>query len=154
MTLYLAEDVPRHGGRIGNRLRLGEIGGVRDRGFDAVADRGVAGLIHDPDLFQVVLEYHQRVLAARDLDVARKPVLLLAVLGRVRGEPFNLALDERGAFARPRPAYRLFAGRVARQDVGAVHHHARESVPRGADRDVGHGHLQPDRHRDRVAVVL
>ena len=70
------------------------------------------------------------------------------------GQAGDLGLDERGAIAGPGPGDRVARGRVAGQDVVAVHDHAGDAVARRAIGHVGARHLARHRDADRVAVVL
>src|SRR5260370_129294 len=87
-------------------------------------------------------------------DLLLAAVLELVVLRGVRVDTPDLGVDEGGAFAASRALDRLLAHRIGGRHVGAVDGHADDAVAAGPVGDVGVCHLEPDRHRDRIAVVL
>ena len=70
------------------------------------------------------------------------------------GASEDLALEQAGTFASPRPLDRGPSGLVDGNDVVAVYRHARQAVGVGEGRHVGGGQPGRDRRVDRVLVVF
>ena len=93
-------------------------------------------------------------MARRLVELFLGPVLQLVVLGSVGVDAKDLGVDEGRPVSASRARHCVAASRVAGGHVRAVNRDAGDAVAGRSVGDVGIRHLQPDRNRDRVAVVL
>src|SRR5213076_2120576 len=103
---------------------------------------------------QPLLEPLEAVVLGELVDLLLRPVATLVVLGRVRAEAVDHALDEGWPLACPGAGDRLLGDVVARDRVATVHGHPWKAVAGSPLRDVLDRVLLAHRGRDRKPVVL
>ena len=113
----------RRGGRLG---RLG--GASSTSAFTSASIALLVGLGQEPLLDEVLLDAPQRVLLAPRLDLLRRAVGAVVVVGGVGEVAVGLALDERGPVAAAGVAHGGVHGGVHVERVVAVDDHAGEAV--------------------------
>src|SRR5437763_5424451 len=147
-------DVVEHAVRADPRLCGGGFDDAVDLGAHLGAQVVLALLIEQAQRAQVA---HHAVDGVAPLEVGALLLVLIAagvVGGVVEAHPVGHRLDQGGPIARARPAHGLDRSLVDREDVVAVHLHAREAVAGRPQREARRRRLQAARRRDRPLVVL
>jgi hypothetical protein len=148
------EDLGVGGRRLGEGLGLGGLGRGVDLGPDLGLDAVLVGLGQQALLDEVLLHAPQRVLLPPGLDLLRRAVGAVVVVGRVGHVAVGLALDEGRPLAVAGPADGRVHGGVDVEGVVPVDDHTAEAVAVGPVGDVVDRRLLRQRDRDGVAVVL
>jgi hypothetical protein len=133
---------------------LGPQGGILDLGLDVRLELLLPALGQEALLDQVLAHAHERVLLAPQLDLGRRSVAAVVVVGGVPEVAIGLALDQGGALALPGMADGRMRRRVDVDGVVAVHDHSGQPVGMSVLGDVLDRRLFGERDRDGVAVVL
>src|SRR5439155_25763440 len=103
---------------------------------------------------EALLEPLETIVLREKLDLLLGPVAALVVLGRMRSQAIDQALDQRRAFTRACSGDSLLGDDVAGHRVTTVERHSREPIARGALRDVLDRVFLSKGRRDRETVVL
>ena len=130
------------------------LGRLRDLVLDPLLELRDVLRAEDLLLEQALLEALEAVVLGQLVDLLLHAVAALVVLGRVRAEAVDHALDEGWPLACPGAGDRLFGDVVARDRVATVHGHPWKAVAGSPLRDVLDRVLLAHRGRDRKPVVL